>query len=109
MMVGVDVFMELDGRDRRFDPVGPEDLDFSLRPHRAGYHALYVPAALAYHSPSHTHPSGYDMFTRIQQWHFFCWRHASLIQRVGFALFGVPLLLLRSIVRGLRHSSAKES
>ena len=47
MMTRTEVFEELGGFDSGFDPVGPEDLDYSLRLQKAGYLALYAPAAMA--------------------------------------------------------------
>jgi GT2 family glycosyltransferase len=42
-------FVELGGFDPLYLPGRIEDLDFSLRGYLAGYHARYVPQAIAYH------------------------------------------------------------
>jgi GT2 family glycosyltransferase len=103
MMVRTDVFEQLDGFDPLFDPFGPEDLDFSLRLQKAGYRALYVPTAVAYHEDSHT--TGEDGYTehyaklRSQHWLAFMRRHASVGEKLGFYLLGLPLIGLRVLVR----------
>jgi GT2 family glycosyltransferase len=102
MMVRTDVFQELGGFDSTFDPFGPEDLDFSLRLQRAGYQALYVPQAVAYHVVSHTFGEGYsEDYARHKSRHWFTFmrRHASPIQQLGFFLLGAPYLALRVMVR----------
>ena len=96
MMVRTEVFRRLAGFDEAFSPTGPEDLDFSLRAHAAGYHAVFVPAAVAYHTPSHTRPAGYSPVLRVSHWAEFCRRHAGPAQRVGFLLFGAPLMYART-------------
>lgn len=102
MMVRTDVFQELGGFDPTFDPFGPEDLDFSLRLREAGYRALYVPHAVAYHSVSHTFGAGYsEDYARHKPRHWFTFmrRHASPAQQVGFFLLGAPYLTMRAILR----------
>jgi GT2 family glycosyltransferase len=42
-------FLELGGFDPLYLPGRIEDLDFAFRGYMAGYHACYVPAAVAYH------------------------------------------------------------
>jgi GT2 family glycosyltransferase len=96
MMVRADVFRELAGFDAVFSPTGPEDLDFSLRAYAAGYHALFVPEAVAYHTPSHTRPTTYSAALRVRHWIEFSRRHASKGQRLGFILFGLPLMYART-------------
>jgi GT2 family glycosyltransferase len=102
MMVRSDVFQELGGFDSVFDPFGPEDLDFSLRLQKAGYTALYVPRAVAYHAVSHTFGRGYTeeyAYHKARHWYLFMRRHASFIQKVGFFLIGGPYLALTVILR----------
>jgi hypothetical protein len=102
MMVRTDVFQKLGGFDEAFDPFGPEDLDFSLRLQRAGYYALYVPQAMAYHEVSHTFGKGYtEDYARhkSRHWLLFMLRHASLMQKSGFYLFGAPYLAVRTFMR----------
>jgi GT2 family glycosyltransferase len=96
MMVRTEVFCRLGGFDEAFSPTGPEDLDFSLRAYAAGYHAVFVPEAVAYHTPSHTRPVGYSPVLRVRLWWEFCRRHAGPAQRLGFLLFGAPLMYART-------------
>lgn len=98
MMVRTVVFQQLGGFDATFDPFGPEDLDFSLRLQKAGYSALYIPQAVAYHEVSHTFGKGYsEAYARHKASHWFAFmkRHASLAQKLGLfplggALSGCP-------------------
>lgn len=108
MMVRADVFHELGGFDELFGPFGPEDLDFSLRVVEAGYHAQYVPAAVALHTPSHTRPSGYGPATRVGHWREFCRRHAGPAQRLGFLLLGAPLMYARTLLALRRRGRAAD-
>lgn len=102
MMVRADIFNQLGGFDALFDPFGPEDLDFSLRLAKAGYQALYVPQAVAYHEVSHTFGGGYsENYARhkSRHWLAFLQRHASPAEKLGFILLGAPYLVLRLMVR----------
>ena len=104
MMVRADVFEQLGGFDARFDPFGPEDLDFSLRLTKAGYHALYVPQAIAYHQVSHTFGGGYnDNYVRnkMRHWFLFMERHAHPWERFVFMTITAPFMLLKIILREL--------
>lgn len=107
MLVRSDVFQELGGFDSGFDPFGPEDLDFSLRLKKAGYRALYVPRAVAFHEVSHTFEGGNYTGTyarsKARHWLRFMRRHATPAQKVGFTVLGAPLIAARLAVReGLR-------
>lgn len=102
MMVRSDLFQDLGGFDAVFDPFGPEDLDFSLRLQKAGYHALYVPQAVAYHVVSHSFGEGYsEDYARhkSRHWLTFMRRHASPLQQLGFFLLGAPYLAVRVMLR----------
>jgi GT2 family glycosyltransferase len=108
MMVRTDVFRELGGFDPTFDPFGPEDLDFSLRLQAAGYRALYVPQAVAYHSVSHTFGAGYDEdYARHKSRHWFALmrRHASPLEQLGFFLLGAPRLAVGVMLREARRGN----
>ncbi|MGH9032913.1 MAG: glycosyltransferase family 2 protein [Acidimicrobiia bacterium] len=108
MMVRTDVFGELGGFDTTFDPFGPEDLDFSLRVREAGWRALYVPTAVAYHDVTHTFGAGYTgEYARLkaQHWLRLLRRHASRWQRIGFVLVGGPWVLGQMILRELRRGN----
>ncbi len=92
MMVRADIFNQLGGFDALFDPFGPEDLDFSLRLAKAGYQALYVPQAVAYHEVSHTFGWGYsENYARhkARHWLAFLQRHASPAEKLGFSCSGL--------------------
>ena len=103
MMVRTDVFQELEGFDEKFSPFGPEDLDFSLRCYQAGYHALYVPQALAYHEVSHSFEGGQytELYARnkSRHWLVFMRRHASIPQQIAFYLVGAPLAIIQMVIR----------
>jgi GT2 family glycosyltransferase len=108
MMVRADLFQALGGFDPLFDPFGPEDLDFSLRLQQAGYLALYVPQAMAYHAVSHTFGKGYtETYARhkARHWLAFMRRHASLTQKLGFYTMGAPYLVLRLLLREGRRGN----
>ncbi len=103
MMTRADVFAEMGGFDSGFDPVGPEDLDYSLRLQKAGYQSLYVPRAMAYHAVNHTFGGGRytEAYARhkARNWFKFLLRHAPLHQKIGFFTLSAPLLALRLVVR----------
>jgi GT2 family glycosyltransferase len=102
MMVRTDIFEELGGFDETFSPFGPEDLDFSLRLTKAGYKALFVPNAVAYHEVSHTIGADYDAVyarNKIRHWLVLLRRHAPRWKIVVFFLITAPWLLLRAVVR----------
>jgi GT2 family glycosyltransferase len=109
MMVRTALFQELGGFDSVFDPVGPEDLDFSLRLQQRGYLALYTPTAVAYHEVGHTYGGGKytEDYARIKarNWLRFLARHGSLLDKVGFAALGVPLIVLRLFAREVRKGN----
>lgn len=110
MMVRADVFRQLGGFDEIFSPFGPEDLDFSLRLQKAGYKALYVPQAIAYHVVSHTFGEGYsEEYARhkTQHWFTFMRRHATPVQKVGFFLIGLPYLTGRVVIREGKRGNLK--
>lgn len=110
MMVRTDVFQDLGGFDLTFNPFGPEDLDFSLRLQEAGYNALYVPQATAYHIVSHTFGKGYsEVYARhkSRHWFLFMRRHASIWQQLGFFLVGAPYMAVRVLVREGRKGNIK--
>lgn len=102
MMVRTAIFQQLHGFDTTFNPFGPEDLDFSLRLQQAGYLALYVPDAVAYHVVSHTYGRGYNQAYarhKSRHWFLFMRRHASPLQQAGFFLLGMPYLAVRTLIR----------
>lgn len=108
MMVRAELFRALGGFDSAFDPFGPEDLDFSLRLQEAGYRALFVPQAVAYHMVSHTYGSGYsENYARhkARHWITFLGRHGTLLQKVGFYTLGAPYVAARMVIREARRGN----
>jgi GT2 family glycosyltransferase len=108
MMVRTDIFNKLGGFDMTFNPFGPEDLDFSLRLQQAGYQALFVPQAVAYHVVSHTYGSGYsEEYARhkSRHWLVFMRRHASPLQKAAFYLIGAPYLAVRVFLREAKRGN----
>jgi len=102
MMVRSDIFESLGGFDTAFDPFGPEDLDFSLRLSHAGYKAIFVPKAIAYHEVSHTFGAVYSaVYARhkIRHWLFFMRRHAPRSSLAAFLVVTAPWLFVRAVVR----------
>lgn len=109
-MVRADLFRKLGGFDPAFGPFGPEDLDFSLRLAAGGWVALYAPEAVAYHAVSHTFGEDYDeQYARhkAQHWLQFLRRHASPAERIGFFVFGAPVLVARLVLREGRRGNLR--
>lgn len=104
------VFEELGGFDTTFNPYGPEDLDFSLRLRRAGYEALFIPAAVAYHRYSRTYVG--KGFTaayargKARNWFRLMARHATPLDWLGFLALGAPLAAVRTAAREIRKGNA---
>jgi GT2 family glycosyltransferase len=111
MLVRTDVFQEVGGFDHRFDPYGPEDLDFSLRVYNAGYHALYVPRSVIFHDYNETlkKEKYHETYARHKTRHWFLLmrRHASIVEQLGFILLGAPYVLVRAIIREGRKGNLK--
>jgi GT2 family glycosyltransferase len=110
MAVRTTLFERLGGFDERFNPFGPEDLDFSLRLRRAGWEALFVPRAVAFHEVSHTFGAGYtEEYARhkARHWLLFMRRHASPFEKASFLLVGAPLMVGRMLVRETRRGNSK--
>jgi GT2 family glycosyltransferase len=109
MMVRTEIFQQLGGFDSLFDPFGPEDLDFSLRLQKAGYRALYIPRAVAYHEVNHSFESGGYSATyarsKARHWLRFLRRHGTPTQRAGFFLIGAPLITLKMAFRELARGN----
>jgi GT2 family glycosyltransferase len=109
MMTRTSVFQELGGFDPAFGPVGPEDLDYSLRLQKAGYRALYAPQAMAYHAVSHTFGGGRytEAYARhkARNWFHFMLRHAPVHQKLVFLFVSAPVLALRLLVREGRRGN----
>jgi O-antigen biosynthesis protein len=111
MMVRTALFERLGGFDPLFNPVGPEDIDFSLRLRALGHRALFVPKALAYHKESHSfEPSGYTeryATLKARHWLRFLARHGTPWQKVAFFSVGLPLTAVRMAVREGRRGNLR--
>jgi GT2 family glycosyltransferase len=104
------VFEDLGGFDTSFNPYGPEDLDFSLRLRAAGWEALFVPSAVAYHKYNRTYVG--KRFSpayargKARNWFRLMARHASALDWLGFLTVGAPLGIVRTARRELRQGNA---
>lgn len=113
MLVRADLFRRFGGFDTAFDPYGPEDLDFGLRLRRAGYYALYVPEARVLHEsqPGHTSVGGMRSESYVRNktrlWLVLMRRHATLGQKLAFALIGVPWGILRVLFREIGRGNLR--
>lgn len=102
-LVRRDVFESINGFDERFNPYGPEDLDFSLRVRKSGFRCLYVPSSLVYHDPSRT-TVGNDFneayaARKAKGWLLLMRKHASPLEKLGFLFVGIPYAFLRVLLR----------
>jgi GT2 family glycosyltransferase len=102
-LVRRDVFERIGGFDTRFDPYGYEDLDFSMRVRTSGFRCLYVPSSLVYHDPSRTSVGDrYDKAyaaKKARNWLLLMHKHASIFEKTGFFLAGVPYAFFRVLSR----------
>jgi GT2 family glycosyltransferase len=102
-VVPTELFREVDGFDLLFDPYSAGDLDFSLRLHKAGYHSLYIPEALIFHDRSQTFERGKytERYARqkARNWFILMSRHATVLEKIGFALIGAPRAVVRVLFR----------
>lgn len=109
MLTRADLFRELGGFDLKYSPVGPEDIDYSLRLQKAGHRALFVPEAVGYHRVSHTFGGGRysEEYAKhkARNWFTFLRRHAPLHQKLAFFLVSAPVLVIRLVVRESRQGN----
>lgn len=102
-LVRRDVFGSVNGFDTRFNPYGPEDLDFSLRVRKAGFRCLYVPSSLIFHDPSRGLAG--NLFSeayaaqKARGWLLLMRKHASAFEKLGFFTVGIPYAFLRVLFR----------
>jgi len=90
-------FVELGGFDPVFLPGRLEDLDFAFRGYLAGYHAQYVPEALAYHRGMGTFGpvfgrEGCDHLA-LRNTLLFQWKNLRHPLHLGRQMLGLPLRL----------------
>jgi GT2 family glycosyltransferase len=95
------VFLELGGFDPLYLPGRIEDLDFAFRGYLAGYQALYVPAAVAYHRGMATFgpafsPRGCDDLA-LRNTLLFQWKNLRHPEHLLRQLVGLPLRVLRDL------------
>ncbi|MEX0710974.1 MAG: CDP-alcohol phosphatidyltransferase family protein, partial [Pirellulales bacterium] len=96
-------FLELGGFDPLYLPGRLEDLDFAFRGYQAGYHARYVPAAVAYHKgqasfgPAYGHEGCHRLALRNTL--LFQWKNLRHPLHVGRHLAALPPRILFDIAR----------
>ncbi len=103
LAVDRDKFTELGGFDPLFLPGRIEDLDFGLRGYLAGYHARYVPAAVAYHLGMATFaevfgPGGCDQLA-LRNTLLFQWKNLRHPAHLARQMAGLPARLLLDLAR----------
>ena len=96
-------FAALGGFDPLFLPGRLEDLDFAFRGYLAGYHARYVPEAVAYHRGMATFGEvfghhGCDRLA-LRNTLLFQWKNLRHPAHLGRQLVGLPVRLLLDICR----------
>ena len=96
-------FAALGGFDPLFLPGRLEDLDFAFRGYLAGYHARYVPAAVAYHGGMATFGavfgrSGCDQLA-LRNTLLFQWKNLRHPAHLARQALGLPVRLLLDLVR----------
>jgi GT2 family glycosyltransferase len=110
MAVRTDLFTSLAGFDERFNPFGPEDIDFSLRLQKRGFEAWYIPSAVAFHDVNHTIGATYSeeyAASRSRHWVRLMRRHASVLDWLGFLVVGMPAISIRILLGGRGKSRLK--
>jgi GT2 family glycosyltransferase len=96
-------FLELGGFDPLYLPGRLEDLDFAFRGYLAGYHARYVPEALAYHQGGATFtecfgPQGCDDLA-LRNTLLFQWKNLRHPLHIARHVAGLTLRLLAEPLR----------
>ncbi len=103
MAVDAARFCELGGFDPLYLPGRLEDLDLAYRAYQAGYHAEYVPGAVAYHRGMATFsaefgPSGCDALA-LRNTLLFQWKNLRRPSHVARQLFGLGARLAADVLR----------
>jgi GT2 family glycosyltransferase/phosphatidylglycerophosphate synthase len=115
MAVDREIFLQLGGFDPLYLPGRIEDLDFAFRGYLAGYQALYVPSAIAYHRGLATFgpafsQRGCDQLA-LRNTLLFQWKNLRHPWHVTRQALGLPLRMLRDVItapvraRGERFST----
>ena len=96
-------FAALGGFDPLYLPGRLEDLDFAFRGYLAGYHARYVPAAVAWHRGAATFgevfgPSGCELLA-LRNTLLFQWKNLRHPHSLARQLAGLPIRLVFDLVR----------
>ncbi len=102
MAVDRRLFLELGGFDPLYLPGRIEDLDFGFRGHLAGYRALYVPEAIAYHRGMATFgpafsPEGCDQLA-LRNTLLFQWKNLRHPAHLFRQMLGLPIRMLRDLL-----------
>ena len=103
MAVDREKFVALGGFDPLYLPGRLEDLDFAFRAYQAGYHARYVPEALAWHRGMATFaavhgPDGCDRLA-LRNTLLFQWKNLRHRRHVARQLLCLPIRLAADVVR----------
>jgi GT2 family glycosyltransferase len=108
LMIRRDVWEKLGGFDEAYWPLWYEEVDFLKRAAAAGYHAMYVPDAVAVHSGAHSltslsaaesHWYWYDSLLRFSAKHF---RPMGFRAVAASVLAGVSLRAVTALLAGRR-------
>jgi hypothetical protein len=105
MLVRSNIFLELGGFDKKYDPYGPEDLDFVLRAKEKNYKCMYVFNSTIYHDPESgrsAYQSKYILFYAKEKLKFlkiFNESYAPKIQKFIFIYLILPLLYFKAILK----------
>ncbi len=96
-------FLDLGGFDPVYLPGRIEDLDFAFRGYAAGYHARYVPQAVAYHRGMGTFgrvfgSEGCDDLA-LRNTLLFQWKNLRDVRSVLHQMIGLPIRTVADIVR----------
>jgi GT2 family glycosyltransferase len=100
------VFLELGGFDPLYLPGRIEDLDLCFRAYQAGYRALHVPQAIAWHWGAASFESEFgsdeNLHLALRNTLLFQWKNLRSTRHVVAHLAAMPLRLLRDLWRAPR-------
>jgi len=96
-------FLELGGFDPIYLPGRLEDFDFCYRGYQAGYHARYVPEAVAYHQGCGTFEAAFGRAgcdrLALRNTLLFQWKNLRHPAHVARQLAGLPVRFFRDVLR----------